>query len=69
MNLPFHLFRPRAVPSQNDRDPDRLATTADVAWNRPVFRAPALPTPQTFGYELPFPVNFRAKDRAARKSA
>lgn len=34
-----------------------LATAVDVTWNRPVFRAPALPTPHQLGGELPFTVN------------
>ena len=69
MNLPFHLFRLQSSPSQRASETVQIATTADVNWNRPVFRAPALPTPRQFGSDLPFSVNFRAKDRAERKSA
>lgn len=69
MNLPFHLFRLQSDPTQRDTETVHLAATADVNWNRPVFRAPALPTPHQLCCELPFSVNFRAKDRVARKSA
>jgi len=71
MNNPFHLFRLQAAPAHRDSDSEtvQIATTADVNWNRPVFRAPALPTPHQFSSELPFSVNFRAKDRTDRKSA
>ena len=69
MNLPFHLFRLQSSPSPRAGETVHLATTADVNWNRPVFRAPALPTPRQFSSDLPFSVNFRAKDRAERKSA
>jgi len=69
MNLPFHLFRLSPAPSQRDSETVHIATTADVNWNRPVFRAPALPTPHQFSSELPFSVNFRAKDHLQKKSA
>lgn len=69
MNLPFHLFRLQSAPSQPNSESIHLATTADVNWNRPVFRAPALPTPHQFNRELPFSVNFRSKDRLGRKLA
>lgn len=69
MNLPFHLFRLQPAPSQRDSETVHIATTADVNWNRPVFRAPALPTPHQLSSELPFSVNFRAKDRLVKKSA
>ena len=69
MNLPFHLFRLPLAPPQHASATVQIATTADVNWNRPVFRAPALPPRQPFGGDLPFCVNFRAKDRRARKFA
>jgi hypothetical protein len=69
MNFLFHLFRLQSSPSQRDSESVHIATTADVNWNRPVFRAPALPTHHQFNSELPFSVNFRAKDRSERKSA
>ena len=69
MNPPFQLFRLPPAPSQRDSETIPIATTADVNWNRPVFRAPALPTRHQFSSDLPFFVNFRAKDRLERKSA
>ena len=69
MNHPFRLFRLPSAPAQPAAETGPIATTADVQWNRPVFRAPALPPPLQWGRDLPFTVNFRPKDRAARKSA
>jgi hypothetical protein len=69
MNHSFRLFRLPSAPAQPAAETGPIAPTADVHGNRPVFRAPALPTPRLWGRDLPFSVNFRAKDRAARKSA
>jgi hypothetical protein len=69
MNLPFHLFRLQPASTARDSETVHIATTVDVTWNRPVFRAPALPTPHQLSRELPFSVNFRSKDRFERKSA
>lgn len=63
MNLSFHFLRARTGSQDAAADELRIAPTADVNWNRPVFRAPTLPTPQQFHRELPFSVNFRSKDR------
>ncbi len=69
MNQPFHLFRLQPAPTQRDSETIHFATTTDVNWNRPVFRAPALPTWHQFTSDLPFFVNFRAKDGSKPKSA
>jgi hypothetical protein len=69
MNLPLHLLRLQSDPTQREGATVHLASTVDVTWNRPVFRAPALPTWHQLSGELPFSVNFRAKDRDLRKSA
>jgi hypothetical protein len=39
----------------------RVVTRKDVQWNRPVFKAPSLPTPQQVGREPPFPAHFPKK--------
>lgn len=69
MNSPLHLLRLEAAPQERDSEVVHVATTSDITWNRPVFRAPALPTPHQFSSELPFSVNFRAKDRHQRDCA
>ena len=67
MHFSLHFFRPRT--NAGDITPDTLpiTPTADVNWNRPVFRAPTLPTPHQFNRELPFSVNFRCKDLWANR--
>ncbi|PHX71828.1 MAG: hypothetical protein CK548_05750 [Opitutia bacterium] len=69
INLPFHLFRPQPAPTQRDSETIQIATTADVNWNRSVFRAPSLPTHHQFSRALPFFVNFQAKERRECQSA
>jgi hypothetical protein len=66
MNLPFHLFRLEPAPDQRDSEVVHVVSRADVQWGRPVFRAPALPTPHQFSSELPFTVNFPSKMPARR---
>lgn len=68
MNLSFLLLRPRTGSRETTADALPIVPTADVNWNRPVFRAPTLPTPQQFHRELPFSVNFRNKDRWSHRS-
>jgi hypothetical protein len=67
MNFSFHFFRPRTPAEEIPADTLPITPTADVHWNRPVFRAPTLPTPQQFHRDLPFSVNFRCKDRWANR--
>ena len=62
MHLPFHFFRLDPAPAQHDSEAIRVVRQKDVQWNRPVFRAPSLPTPRQFYSEIPFSANFRAKD-------
>ncbi|MBI5381291.1 MAG: hypothetical protein HZA31_05265 [Opitutae bacterium] len=62
MQLPFHFFRLEPAPAQRDSEAIRLVRVMDTQWERPVFRAPSLPTPRQVYSELPFSVNFRAKD-------
>jgi hypothetical protein len=63
MNLPLHLFRLQPAPTDRTSETVRLATASDVQDGKPVFRAPALPTPNQLNNELPFTVNFRPRLR------
>lgn len=60
MNHPAHLLRIHPAPTQRDSEIVHVATGRD-AWNKPVFRAPTLPTPRQLHGELPFSVNFPIK--------
>jgi hypothetical protein len=40
----------------------RVVTRKDVQWNRPIFKAPSLPTPQPVGSDLPFAARFPKKN-------
>ena len=62
MRLPFHFIRPESGPAQREREAGHLVRHLDLQWDRPVFRAPTLPTPQQLYNELPFSVNFRTRD-------
>jgi len=66
MHLPFHVFRLESDPSQRDSEAVHLVRNRDLQWDRPVFRAPTLPTPRQLYNELPFSVNFRTRDCARR---
>jgi hypothetical protein len=61
MNLPFHLFGLAPTPSQGGGDTLRLVGRGDVQWDRPVFRAPALPAANPVSGEMPLFVNFSSK--------
>ena len=63
MNLPLHLVRLQAAPSERASETIHVATRADVQSSKPLFRAPALPTPHQLSNELPFTVNFRPRLR------
>jgi hypothetical protein len=66
MHLPFHFFRLESDSSPRGREAVCLVRYRDLQWDRPVFRAPTLPTPQQLYNELPFSVNFRTRDCARR---
>jgi hypothetical protein len=66
MRLPFHFIRLESDPAQRDREAGHLVRHLDLQWDRPVFRAPTLPTPQQLYNELPFSVNFRTRDCVRR---
>jgi hypothetical protein len=68
MQLPFHFFRLEPAPAQRDSESIRVVRHKDMQWERPVFRAPTLPTPRQLFSEIPFSANFRAKDFARRQT-
>lgn len=63
MNLPLNFLR--LQPANNSARPDSAPrfTSVDVPPSKPLFRAPALPTPNQFSSELPFTVNIRPRLR------
>jgi hypothetical protein len=63
MNLPLHLFRLQPAPSEREQSSIHLVTRTDDIGHKPLFRAPALPTPHQLSNELPFTVNFRPRLR------
>jgi hypothetical protein len=58
MKLPLHLLRLQPSPSARDSETVHLVSRSDVVDGRPLFRAPALPTPHQFSSDLPFTVNY-----------
>jgi hypothetical protein len=58
MNFPYHLFRLQPATDNQRGESLHVVTRADDHANKPLFRAPALPTPQQLSRELPFTVNF-----------
>ncbi|MEO5961342.1 MAG: hypothetical protein ABIZ49_13685 [Opitutaceae bacterium] len=66
MNFPFHLFQLKSRNSEQAGKPTRVTTRPNVQWDKPVFRPPALPTPNQINNELPFTVNFPRSRRTAR---
>ena len=63
MNMPLHLFRLQSASAERQSETVHVATAADLHSSKPLFRAPALPTPHQLNRELPFTVNFRPKLR------
>jgi hypothetical protein len=63
MNFPLHLFGLAPASAPRDSETAHVVARDEVQWDRPVFRAPALPTPRQFASELPFFVNFPSKLR------
>ena len=61
MNLPSHLCCLGPAPLGQAGEIVQLVARGDVQWGRPIFRAPALPTPLQLSSELPFSVNFPLK--------
>ncbi len=63
MNLPMHLFRLPSSSAERHNETVQVATRADLHSNKPLFRAPALPTANQMSRELPFTVNLRPRLR------
>lgn len=63
MNLPLHLFRLQPAPTDAHGETVHVVVQSDAQNDKPLFRAPALPTPHQLNNELPFTVNFRPKLR------
>jgi hypothetical protein len=63
MNLPIHLFRLQSSSAERQNETVQIATRADIQSSKPLFRAPALPTPNQLSRELPFTVNYRPRLR------
>ena len=63
MKLPLHLLRLQPAPDERDNESVHVATRSDVNGRKPLFRAPALPTPHQLCNELPFTANFRPRLR------
>jgi hypothetical protein len=62
MHSLFHLLRLARDPAHPGVEIIRVVARKDVPWNRPVFKAPSLPTPQQMGRDLPFSTHFRSKN-------
>lgn len=59
MHSLIHLLHLTRNPEHPEAEVVSIVSPKDVQWNRPVFKAPSLPTPQQMGGELPFSVHFR----------
>jgi len=59
--MPFPIQH--VVPPQTQNVTERPAHVRhyDVTWNRPIFRAPSLPTSSQIWSEIPFTAHFTAK--------
>lgn len=63
MNSTLNLFRLQSASTDRQSETVQLATRADGQTSKPLFRAPALPTPNQMSRELPFTVNYRPRLR------
>ena len=66
MNFPFHLFQLKSTAFEHENTRVHVTTRTNVQWDKPVFRAPALPSTSQFHNELPFTVNFPRNHPTAR---
>jgi hypothetical protein len=60
---PLHLFRLQLARNERERSPHSSSARPLHDGNKPIFRAPALPTSNQLNNELPFTVNFRPRLR------
>lgn len=61
MKLTHHLLRLVVGPAREVTASVRVLTPAGAPCRSPVFRAPALPTPNQLSSELPFSANLRPR--------
>ncbi|HTB80006.1 MAG TPA: hypothetical protein VK717_03885 [Opitutaceae bacterium] len=66
MHSLFHLLRLARDPAHPGSEILRIVARKDVQWNRPVFKAPSLPTPQQLGGDLPFSAHFHDRNSRLR---
>jgi hypothetical protein len=58
MRLLFYRLRRVRGSAHPSAEGVRVVARKDVQWNRPVFKAPSLPTPKQVGHELPLVARF-----------
>lgn len=64
MKLPLHLLRLQPAPHSRESEPVHVVTrTESHPHSKPLFRAPALPTPHQLSRDVPFTVNPRPRLR------
>lgn len=63
MNFPLHLFRLHPASNETQNETVHVVTRSELQQHKPLFRAPALPTPHQLSRELPFTANFRPRLR------
>ncbi len=61
MRLLFYRLRRVHGSAHPGAESVRVVARKDVQWNRPVFKAPSLPTPKQVGHELPVVARFPKK--------
>ena len=61
MRALFYRLRRVNTSVHSSTESVRVVARKDVQWNRPVFKAPALPIPQQAGGDLPFVARFPRK--------
>jgi hypothetical protein len=66
MNLPEHWLRLVVGRASAAAESVRVVTRSEVQWGKPVFRAPALPTPHQLSSEVPFTESLRPRFRRSR---
>ncbi|HWZ95923.1 MAG TPA: hypothetical protein VNW30_12075 [Opitutaceae bacterium] len=57
----FYRLRRVHASAHSNAESVRVVARKDVQWNRPVFKAPSLPTPKQVGHELPVVARFPKK--------
>ena len=66
MKLTQHGLRLIIGPTPAVTESLHVVTRSDVQWGTPVFRAPALPTPNQLSRELPFTEDRRPRFKRSR---